>query len=152
MWDLPGPGLEPVSPTLAGGFLTTAPPGKLPFKFYEYILHIWTSQLKWLLVIPRSAGLSERKQLTWLTFHSFPFFPNFMMYASEIFLEFQVYFFCFPKLCHCMTAAAFMYSWSCWNGTFLHACPEKGLLQCPWSSWSTDFHTKFLSIHFSSQF
>ena len=28
MWDLPGPGLEPVSPVLAGGFLTTAPPGK----------------------------------------------------------------------------------------------------------------------------
>ena len=30
MWDLPGPGLKPVSPTLAGGFLTTAPPGKSP--------------------------------------------------------------------------------------------------------------------------
>ena len=28
MWDLPGPGLEPVSPALAGGFLTTAPPGE----------------------------------------------------------------------------------------------------------------------------
>ena len=28
MWDLPGPGLEPVSPALAGGFLITAPPGK----------------------------------------------------------------------------------------------------------------------------
>ena len=28
MWDLPGPGLEPVCPALAGGFLTTAPPGK----------------------------------------------------------------------------------------------------------------------------
>ena len=28
MWDLPGPGLEPVSPALAGEFLTTAPPGK----------------------------------------------------------------------------------------------------------------------------
>ena len=28
MWDLPRPGLEPVSPALAGGFLTTAPPGK----------------------------------------------------------------------------------------------------------------------------
>ena len=28
MWDLPGPGLEPVSPALAGGFLTTEPPGK----------------------------------------------------------------------------------------------------------------------------
>ena len=32
MWDLPGPGLEPVSPALAGGFLTTAPPGK-PYLF-----------------------------------------------------------------------------------------------------------------------
>ena len=33
MWDLPRPGLEPVSPALAGRFLTTAPPGKslLPF-------------------------------------------------------------------------------------------------------------------------
>ena len=28
MWNLPGPGLEPVSPALAGRFLTTAPPGK----------------------------------------------------------------------------------------------------------------------------
>uniref|UniRef100_A0A8C0CFC7 Sushi domain-containing protein n=1 Tax=Balaenoptera musculus TaxID=9771 RepID=A0A8C0CFC7_BALMU len=28
MWDLSGPGLEPVSPALAGRFLTTVPPGK----------------------------------------------------------------------------------------------------------------------------
>ena len=28
MWDLPRQGLKPVSPELAGGFLTTAPPGK----------------------------------------------------------------------------------------------------------------------------
>ena len=28
MWDLPGPGIEPVFPALAGGFLTTEPPGK----------------------------------------------------------------------------------------------------------------------------
>ena len=27
MWDLPGPGLEPMFPVLAGGFLTTVPPG-----------------------------------------------------------------------------------------------------------------------------
>ena len=33
MWDLPGPGLEPVSPALAGVFLTTAPPGKLGWIF-----------------------------------------------------------------------------------------------------------------------
>ena len=25
MWDIPGPGLKPVSPALAGGFLTTVP-------------------------------------------------------------------------------------------------------------------------------
>ena len=42
MWDLPGPGLEPVSPALAGGFLTTAPPGKPPhytFLFKVTFLH-----------------------------------------------------------------------------------------------------------------
>ena len=35
MWDLPGTGIELVSPALAGGFLTTAPPGKsLPILLY----------------------------------------------------------------------------------------------------------------------
>ena len=34
MWDLPGPGLEPMSPALAGGLLTTAPPGKPPHIAY----------------------------------------------------------------------------------------------------------------------
>ena len=34
MWDLPGPGLEPVSPALAGEFLTTVPPGKSLNYFY----------------------------------------------------------------------------------------------------------------------
>ena len=28
MWDLPGAGIEPMSPAMAGGFLTTVPPGK----------------------------------------------------------------------------------------------------------------------------
>ena len=28
MWDLPGLGIEPMSPALAGGFFTTEPPGK----------------------------------------------------------------------------------------------------------------------------
>ena len=28
IWDLPGPGIEPVSPAMAGRFLTTAPTGK----------------------------------------------------------------------------------------------------------------------------
>ena len=38
MWDLPRPGLEPVSPALAGRFSTTAPPGKPPeFGFYPMV-------------------------------------------------------------------------------------------------------------------
>ena len=32
-WDPPGPGLKPMSPVLAGGFLTTAPPG-MPLNYY----------------------------------------------------------------------------------------------------------------------
>ena len=40
MWDLPGPGLEPVSPALAGGFLTTAPPGKSPDVLNGYNLQL----------------------------------------------------------------------------------------------------------------
>ena len=35
MWDLPGPGLEPVSPALAGGFLTTVSPGKSQCNSYK---------------------------------------------------------------------------------------------------------------------
>ena len=35
MWDPPRPGLEPVSSALAGGFLTTAPPGKPLFSTSE---------------------------------------------------------------------------------------------------------------------
>ena len=37
MWDLPRPGLEPVSPALAGGFSTTAPPRKPPLIHFEFI-------------------------------------------------------------------------------------------------------------------
>ena len=43
MWDLPRPGLEPVSPALAGRFSTTAPPGKpkyIYFKWHYFIYHV----------------------------------------------------------------------------------------------------------------
>ena len=36
MWDLPRPGLEPVSPALAGRFSATAPPGKP--RYYEFLI------------------------------------------------------------------------------------------------------------------
>ena len=35
MWDLPRPGLEPVSPALAARFSTTAPPGKPCFLSFK---------------------------------------------------------------------------------------------------------------------
>ena len=38
MWDLPRPGLEPMSPALAGGFLSTAPPEKPSLNFkYDWL-------------------------------------------------------------------------------------------------------------------
>ena len=40
MWDFPRPGLEPVSPALAGRFSTTAPPGK-PLLFLKKYLFIY---------------------------------------------------------------------------------------------------------------
>ena len=36
MWDFPRPGLEPVSPALAGRFSTTAPPGK-PCSYFLFL-------------------------------------------------------------------------------------------------------------------
>ena len=55
MWDLPGPGLEPVSPALAGGFLTTAPPGKrktqfLKQKFDMAVTDLWVSSLSFCIM------------------------------------------------------------------------------------------------------
>ena len=43
MRDLPGPGLEPMCPAMAGGFLTTAPPGKPP----GYILDTEENKAQW---------------------------------------------------------------------------------------------------------
>ena len=45
MWDLPGSGIEPVSPALAGRLLTTGPPGKSCI-----ILHIWMIQFLYILI------------------------------------------------------------------------------------------------------
>ena len=40
MWHLPGPGIEPMFPTLAGGFLTTTPPGKSS-ALNSFLLHFF---------------------------------------------------------------------------------------------------------------
>ena len=56
MWDLPGPGLEPVSPALAGEFLTTAPPGKsVKFFFFKEILFSYLEIFLGKIISPREA-------------------------------------------------------------------------------------------------
>ena len=48
MWDLPGPGLEPMGPALAGGFLATEPPGK-PLMSVFLIL-VFLIGMQWYLI------------------------------------------------------------------------------------------------------
>ena len=43
-WDLPGPGLKPVSPALAGGFLTTVLPGKPQLSILHILVYVCQSQ------------------------------------------------------------------------------------------------------------
>ena len=51
MWDLPGPGTEPVSPPWADGFLTTRSPGKpLPF-FLDWIVFYVVSCISCLYIL-----------------------------------------------------------------------------------------------------
>ena len=65
MWVLHGPGIEPMSPTWAGGFLTTGPPGK--FKTITSLFQFSNSPI------------TERLQACSCTLYSifFPFFFQF---------------------------------------------------------------------------
>ena len=65
MWDLPRPGLEPVSPALAGGFSTTVPPGKPTASLFKKVK---MSALKFFL----SCTLNKHIQVC-----SFSVFENF---------------------------------------------------------------------------
>ena len=46
IWDPPRPGLEPVSPALAGRFSTTAPPGK-PYTYFLMKENIKWKHIPW---------------------------------------------------------------------------------------------------------
>ena len=68
MWDLPRPGLEPVSPALAGRFSTTAPQGK-PLKHYfnAHFTRRWGNS-------PKEAKKKKKKVWTQVyNVHSIPF-------------------------------------------------------------------------------
>ena len=66
MWDPPRPGLEPVSPALAGGLPTTAPPGKPPMFPFWLCFPILESSLKVNIMVlcyegdEKEVGLTER--------------------------------------------------------------------------------------------
>ena len=64
MWDLPGPGLEHVSSALAGGFLTTAPPGKPPL-FHLELIFVY--------------GVSRGSDFTFFFFNKFIYFYLFIL-------------------------------------------------------------------------
>ena len=51
MWDLPGPGLEPVFPALAGGVLITVPPGK-PWGIFKYVSVLTSETLQKFPTLP----------------------------------------------------------------------------------------------------
>ena len=53
MWDLPRPGLEPVSPASAGRLSTTAPPGKR-YSFYKVLESKALSNIKSSISLPQN--------------------------------------------------------------------------------------------------
>ena len=65
MWDPPRPGLEPVSPALAGRFSTTAPPGK-PSRYF-FISSLISSVISWLF------------SSVFFSLHVFVFFTEFFL-------------------------------------------------------------------------
>ena len=57
MWNLPGPGIELVSPALAGGLLSTVPPGKSRAKFSSDSFHDTVLQIMKMYQIKFTASI-----------------------------------------------------------------------------------------------
>ena len=107
MWDLPGPGLEPVSPALAGRFLTTAPPGK------SHFAHFWIG----LFLL-----LSYRSSLYILDINPLPdiWFANIIPYSVRYFFILFVVSFDAQKFLILLTSNLSLYSFvACAFGVIL---------------------------------
>ena len=65
MWNLPGPGVEPVSPALAGRFLTTGPPGKSSCLCFIILILIMRKLSLTVLTCAWSLLLSGRNGMWW---------------------------------------------------------------------------------------
>ena len=70
MWNLPGPGIKPVSPALACGSLTIGPPGKSRTAFW--VLNPSFFQKPWNIHFPRNTQLlnNSLKSWNWFTLRS----------------------------------------------------------------------------------
>ena len=73
MWDLPRPGLEPVSPALAGRFSATAPPGK-PHCFVSD-KGVWSKTLESMLLFSFPFLFHHNITLMLQPHDPFPLFP-----------------------------------------------------------------------------
>ena len=72
MWDLPRPGIEPMSPALAGGFQSTVPPGKLSASFlkvtfssvqFSSLSHVWLFVTPWTAACQASLTITNSQSL-----------------------------------------------------------------------------------------
>ena len=71
MWDPPRPGLEPVSPALAGGFSTTAPPGKPPMQMEFYTNDLKSQAIHFSIVYRLTLKQELSSKASWLqTIHT----------------------------------------------------------------------------------
>ena len=72
MWDFPRPGLEPVSPALAGRFSTTAPPGKPPGAFFwAKVVKNFSNSLRFVKVLG-GWGVYTDKTVCWSLYPHIP--------------------------------------------------------------------------------
>ena len=96
MWDLPRPGLEPVSPALAGRFSTTVPAGKsTSWVSWSYFLIIKIRQVHFC----KSGKWRKEKRAATLTQPSFLSYTQGVCYLNTVCTCCtQRFIFCFPPL------------------------------------------------------
>ena len=129
LWDLPRPGLEPVSPALAGRFSTTAPPEKprhihsLSSKFLKWANHPFSSFLILLFLVFLSLGYLAKVCQYCLSFQKINslFCWFFLFYSLFYLLLLQS--FLFLSFCQFWTQFVLLYPFICrWTFRLL-PCP-----------------------------
>ena len=103
MWDLPRPGLEPVSPALAGRFSTTAPPGKPSLHFLMIKIHSFRPLIS-------TIYLKDSEICNWFSY-------NFFVVVTYICIKCTIFF--FKELLTYLFIYLFIYLFGCVGSLFL---------------------------------